>query len=215
MAKAASPVPAGFHTMIPQLTLDDAAQAIEWYKRALGAEEVSRGLGPDGKIMHAEIVIGNSRFFVNDAMMGLKGPPGLGRLPGIVLAIRLEQRRAVQPRRLGRRDGADADGRPVLGRPRRVRRRSGRLQLVDCHAQRRPDARRDPGARGGILQADGAVRGPLVCVLADLYPAPIFRLKPEATSTERDPPHRTRSVASNEIRGFRLPLRAKRFGGPP
>ena len=31
MAKAASPVPAGFHTMIPQLTLDDAAQAIEWY----------------------------------------------------------------------------------------------------------------------------------------------------------------------------------------
>lgn len=81
MAKAASPVPAGFHTMIPQLTLDDAAQAIDWYKRALGATEVSRGLGPDGKIMHAEIVIGNSHFFVNDTMMGLKGPQALGGSP--------------------------------------------------------------------------------------------------------------------------------------
>jgi PhnB protein len=37
MAKAASPVPAGFHTMTPQLVLDDAAAAIDWYKRAFGA----------------------------------------------------------------------------------------------------------------------------------------------------------------------------------
>ena len=50
-------------------------------QRALGATEVSRGLGPDGKIMHAEIVIGNSHFFVNDTMMGLKGPQALGGSP--------------------------------------------------------------------------------------------------------------------------------------
>jgi PhnB protein len=81
MAKAASPVPAGFHTLIPQLTLDNAADTIEWYKRALGAKEVSRGLGPDGKIMHAEIVIGSSHFFVNDAMMGMKGPQAMGGSP--------------------------------------------------------------------------------------------------------------------------------------
>src|SRR5262245_25481701 len=50
MAKAKSPVPEGFHTVTPQLTLDNAAQSIEWYKKALGAEERSRFAGPDGKI---------------------------------------------------------------------------------------------------------------------------------------------------------------------
>ena len=74
MAKAAKPVPAGYHTVTPQLTLDNAAQAIDWYKKALGAEEVSRSVGPDGKIMHAEIKIGDSRVMVNDVMGGGKGP---------------------------------------------------------------------------------------------------------------------------------------------
>jgi PhnB protein len=81
MSKAANPVPSGFHTMTPQLVLDDAAATIEWYKTALGAEEVSRSLGPDGKIMHAELTIGDSRFMVNDAMMGSKGPKALGGSP--------------------------------------------------------------------------------------------------------------------------------------
>ena len=47
MAKAARPVPQGYHTITPQLTLDNAAQTMEWYKKALGAEEVSRSVGPD------------------------------------------------------------------------------------------------------------------------------------------------------------------------
>ncbi len=81
MAKAANAVPAGFYTITPQLTLDDAAGTIEWYKRAFGAEEVNRGLGPDGKIMHSEIKIGNSRFMVNDVMPGRKGPNALGGSP--------------------------------------------------------------------------------------------------------------------------------------
>jgi len=59
MAKAARPVPQGYHTITPQLTLDNAAQTMEWYKKALGAEEVSRSVGPDGKIMHAELKIGD------------------------------------------------------------------------------------------------------------------------------------------------------------
>jgi uncharacterized glyoxalase superfamily protein PhnB len=67
--------------MTPQLTLDDAAKTIDWYKRAFGAEEINRGLGPDGKIMHAEIKIGDSRFFVNDVMPGQKGPQALGGSP--------------------------------------------------------------------------------------------------------------------------------------
>ena len=81
MAKAKSAVPAGYHTVTPQLTLDNAAQAIDWYKKALGAEEVSRAVGPDGKIMHAELKIGDSRIMLNDAMMGGKGPKALGGSP--------------------------------------------------------------------------------------------------------------------------------------
>jgi uncharacterized glyoxalase superfamily protein PhnB len=80
MAKAASPVPKGLHTMTPQLKLDNAAQTIDWYKKAFGAEEISRSTGPDGKIMHAEIKIGDSRFYANDVMMG-KGPQGFGGSP--------------------------------------------------------------------------------------------------------------------------------------
>ena len=80
MAKAAKPVPEGLHTMTPQLTLDNAAEAIDWYKKAFGVQEISRGLGPDGKIMHAELAVGNSRFMVNDVMMG-KGPKGFGGSP--------------------------------------------------------------------------------------------------------------------------------------
>jgi PhnB protein len=81
MAKAAKPVPDGYHNITPQLTLDRAAPTIDWYKRALGAAEVSRSVGPDGKIMHAELKIGDSRFMVSDAMQGSKGPQGFGGSP--------------------------------------------------------------------------------------------------------------------------------------
>jgi len=81
MAKSANPIPEGFHTITTQLTLDNAAQTIDWYKRALGAQEISRSNGPDGKIMHAELQIGDSRIFVNDVMQGYKGPKALGGSP--------------------------------------------------------------------------------------------------------------------------------------
>jgi PhnB protein len=81
MAGAAKPVPAGYHTITPHLTMDNAVQTIDWYKKAFGAEEVSRSLGPDGKVMHAEIKIGDSRFMMNDAMMGGKGPKAYGGSP--------------------------------------------------------------------------------------------------------------------------------------
>jgi len=81
MAKAKSPIPEGFHTVTPQLILDNAAEAIEWYKKGLGAEELGRAVGPDGKVLHAELRIGNSRFMANDAMMGAKGPKALGGSP--------------------------------------------------------------------------------------------------------------------------------------
>ena len=82
MAKATSPVPPGHHTVTPQLTCDNAAQAIDWYKKALGAEEVARAVGPDGKIMHAEIRVGDSLIMLNDVMgPGAKGPRAYGGSP--------------------------------------------------------------------------------------------------------------------------------------
>jgi uncharacterized glyoxalase superfamily protein PhnB len=81
MAKAKSPVPTGFHTVTPHLILDNAAQTIDWYKKALGAQELVRAAGPDGKIMHAELRIGDSIVMLNDAMMGGKGPNAFGGSP--------------------------------------------------------------------------------------------------------------------------------------
>ncbi|RPH59218.1 MAG: VOC family protein, partial [Acidobacteria bacterium] len=82
MAKARKAVPDGFHTVTPHLTLEDSAKAIDWYKAALGAEEDGpRAVTPDGKILHAELRIGNSRIMLHDAMMGGKGPKELGGCP--------------------------------------------------------------------------------------------------------------------------------------
>ncbi len=80
MAKA-KPVPDGYHTLTPQLMLDNAGQTIDWYRRAFGVEEVSRFVGPDGKIMHAELKIGDSRFMVGEVMKDQKGPRALGGSP--------------------------------------------------------------------------------------------------------------------------------------
>jgi len=79
--RAKKPVPEGFHTVTPQLTLENTAQAIDWYKKALGAEEISRAAGPDGKIMHAEIRIGDSRLMLNDEMGGGKSARAMGGSP--------------------------------------------------------------------------------------------------------------------------------------
>jgi uncharacterized glyoxalase superfamily protein PhnB len=81
MAKAKKAIPEGYATVTPQLTIENAAAALDWYKKGLGAEELSRSLGPDGKIMHAEIKIGSSRVMVNDDVMGGKGPKAYGGSP--------------------------------------------------------------------------------------------------------------------------------------
>lgn len=81
MATAKNAVPEGHYTLTPIVTYEDCAAAIDWYKKALGADELSRAVGPDGKIMHAEIRIGNSIIMMHDAMMGGKGPLELGASP--------------------------------------------------------------------------------------------------------------------------------------
>jgi PhnB protein len=73
-------VPEGFHTITPHITVADAAKAIHFYQRAFGAELVSRMEGPGGKVMHAEVRIGDSLLFLNDEFpqMGARSPKSLG-----------------------------------------------------------------------------------------------------------------------------------------
>ena len=64
-----SPIPPGFHTLTPHLALRGAAEAIDFYKKAFGAEELSRMAMPDGKlILHACLKIGDSHLFLVDEM---------------------------------------------------------------------------------------------------------------------------------------------------
>lgn len=68
MAKQVRPIPDGFNNITPNLVCRNAARAIEFYKTALGAKELVRMPGPNGEIMHAELQIGDSKFFVSDSM---------------------------------------------------------------------------------------------------------------------------------------------------
>jgi PhnB protein len=64
------PIPCGYHSISPYLTVNNGAKAIDFYKQALGAEELSRFEGPQGKIMHSELKIGDSIIMVADEYQG-------------------------------------------------------------------------------------------------------------------------------------------------
>jgi PhnB protein len=83
MAKKAAAIPKGYHTVTPSLFVAGAAKAIDFYKKALGAEELMRFPGPDGKIMHAEIKVGDSIIMLADEMpdMGGRSPKSIGGTP--------------------------------------------------------------------------------------------------------------------------------------
>lgn len=77
MGANVSTTPAGYHTITPALTIKGAAKAIDFYKKAFGAEEIMRMNGPDGQsVMHAEIKIGDSFLMLGDEMpdYGHKAP---------------------------------------------------------------------------------------------------------------------------------------------
>jgi PhnB protein len=59
-------IPNDYHTITPYLIIKGAAQAIEYYKKVFGATEAVRMNGPDGKVGHAELKIGNSRIMLAD-----------------------------------------------------------------------------------------------------------------------------------------------------
>ena len=85
MSKA-KPIPDGYHTATPYLIIKDAASAIEFYKKAFGATELLRMARADGKVMHAEIKIGDSPIMIADEFpeMGVRGPKALGGSPASI-----------------------------------------------------------------------------------------------------------------------------------
>lgn len=80
MAGKVNPVPAGYHTATPYLVVNDASSAIDFYKKAFGAQEIMRMQGPGGKIGHAELKIGDSMIMLADERPGGSGksPKSLG-----------------------------------------------------------------------------------------------------------------------------------------
>jgi len=77
------PIPDGYHTATPYLIVNGAAQALEFYKKAFGATEMMRFPGPGGKVMHAEIKIGDSPIMLADEApeMGARSPKTIGGTP--------------------------------------------------------------------------------------------------------------------------------------
>jgi len=77
-------IPEGFHTVTPYLVLRDAARAIDFYQQAFGATVMLRITHPDGSIMHAEIMIGNSPVMLTDEspkFPQLRSPQTMGGSP--------------------------------------------------------------------------------------------------------------------------------------
>jgi PhnB protein len=70
MAGQVRPIPEGYHTATPYLTVNNGARAIEFYKRAFGAQEKFRMDAPGGKIGHSELKIGDSVIMLSDEMPG-------------------------------------------------------------------------------------------------------------------------------------------------
>lgn len=77
MPRKVRPIPKGYHTVTPSLTQEDAGKTIAFCKQAFGAKERMRLTGPSGKIMHAEIQIGDSIVMLTDADRRPARPAGL------------------------------------------------------------------------------------------------------------------------------------------
>lgn len=77
------PIPKGYHSVTPGLAVRNASQAIDFYKKALGAKEKARMPGPDGKIMHSELQIGDSHIMLGEenVQMGNPSPQSLNGSP--------------------------------------------------------------------------------------------------------------------------------------
>ncbi len=81
------PIPDGYHTLTPYLIVKNAAEALEFYQRAFGARELYRMPMPGGRVAHAEMQVGESRFMLADESpeRGYLGPREPGKVPVTLL----------------------------------------------------------------------------------------------------------------------------------
>jgi PhnB protein len=84
------PIPEGYHSISPAITCKNAAAAIDFYKQAFGATEMNRMEGPGGRVMHAELRIGDSVIFVSDEFPGMSVAPIPGAVPSSYLFLYTE-----------------------------------------------------------------------------------------------------------------------------
>jgi PhnB protein len=107
-----NPIPEGYHTVTPYLTVDDAAAAIEFYARAFGATERMRMSAPDGSVAHAAVQIGDSVIMLSDPFpqASTKPPKALGGT-SVAIALYVEDTDAVFQRAVSA--GASATTAPV------------------------------------------------------------------------------------------------------
>ena len=77
------PIPKGYHAVTPYLSVQGAAGAITFYKKAFGAKEITRMPGPAGTVGHAEIQVGDSRIMLADEFpeMNFRSPRSIGGTP--------------------------------------------------------------------------------------------------------------------------------------
>src|SRR4051794_34188795 len=97
-----NPIPEGYPRVTPYLYIDGAAEAIDFYEKVLGAKERMRMPGPDGKLGHAELELGNSVIMLADEFpdMGVRSPKSIGGTP-LTLHVYVEDADAVFEAALG------------------------------------------------------------------------------------------------------------------
>jgi PhnB protein len=102
MANTVKPIPAGYRSITPYLAIKGAAQAIDFYKKVFGAIEAMRMPQPDGRVGHAELVIGDSKIMLADEFdeMAFRGPGAFGGSP-VHLHLYVEDVDAVFARAIG------------------------------------------------------------------------------------------------------------------
>jgi PhnB protein len=113
MKTKVQPIPAGYNSITPYLSVKNAVKAIEFYKKAFGAKEVGRILMPDGTVAHAELEIGSSRIMLaeENEQWGNRSPVSIGGSP-ITICLYVENVDAVFERAL--KEGAKVKGDMVV-----------------------------------------------------------------------------------------------------
>jgi PhnB protein len=103
------PIPEGYHTLTPYITVKGAENAIKFYEKAFGAKEVGRLSMPDGSIGHCELEIGDSKIFIaeENPQWGNLSPQTLGGSP-VSLCLYVEDVDSVFARAL--KEGATVQG---------------------------------------------------------------------------------------------------------